>query len=349
MNKTALLSIGAAALLASGCSGNRIEDEIDTVESVSDGGTVVLNSGLTVHLLGVSPQSAFAEEYLRANIVGREVALVPDSEGDQTFASYDDEVWAYVTMYDTGEALNRKLLTLAGPKSYYTGELSDSLEAYNAIFAAGPQRRLTDNELSAKLKSASMLVYGSSQEGGFIGTAFFINDNGLAITNNHVLNHGANYRFYLSDSQGNIDFENGYTLNRIVATSDYRTGPDYTIFYVNMDDDSKKRMSWLTISRQPVAGGDKIATVGNPAPGELLPMSYASGTISAVRADEKKLQINAPITHGFSGGALVNEYGEVVGISSSGYDNNNANLNFAVDINVVRDRLDQLNLPYAGK
>ncbi|MDE6495312.1 MAG: S1C family serine protease, partial [Duncaniella sp.] len=86
-----------------------------------------------------------------------------------------------------------------------------------------------------------------------------------------------------------------------------------------------------------------------PAPGELLPMSYASGTISAVRAEEKKLQINAPITHGFSGGALVNEYGEVVGISSSGYDNNNANLNFAVDINVVRDRLDQLNLPYAGK
>lgn len=348
MNKIAYIANVGLLLLCMACTGNRIEDEIDTVIGISDGGTIVLNSGLTVHLLGISPESAFSEEYLRTNIIGREVALVPDSDGDQTFASYDDEVWAYVTMYDTGEALNRKILSLAGSKAYYTGFLTDSIEAYNAIFQSN-RRLLSDNELSAKLKAASMLVYGAGQDGGFIGTAFFINDNGLAITNNHVVNPNANYRFYLSDSQGNVDFQNGYTLNRIVATSDYRTGPDYTIFYVNLDDDTKKRMSWLSVSNQSVAGGDKIATVGNPAPGEILPMSYASGTISAVRTNENRLQINAPITHGFSGGALVNEQGEVVGISSSGYDNNNANLNFAVDIRVVRDKLDQLNLPYAGK
>ena len=51
------------------------------------------------------------------------------------------------------------------------------------------------------------------------------------------------------------------------------------------------------------------------------------------------IQISVPIDHGSSGGALINEYGEVIGITSGGFDDSGANLNFAVNINVVKSRL----------
>ena len=63
--------------------------------------------------------------------------------------------------------------------------------------------------------------------------------------------------------------------------------------------------------------------------------TFSSGEISQLREDNL-IQINAPIDHGSSGGALINEYGEVIGITTAGIETSGANLNFAVDIDVVR-------------
>ncbi len=340
-------SIAAAVL--TGCSDFHITGETDTVTDVLDGGTIQLNSGLTVHILGLAPSSSFSEEYLKTNVLNHEVVLTADSQWGDEFESYDDEIYAYVTETDKYEDIGGKILRMAGEKSFNTSYLVDSLESYKKIFEYNP-RPLTDNELAAKLKSSSMLVYGAGNEGSFIGTAFFINDNGLAVSNNHVVNGNNAYKVYLSDSQGNINYDQGYNITTIVKESDYRYGPDYTIFYVNLDDDTKKRLSKLKVAKHRPTSGDKIATVGNPAPGDrILNMSYAHGTVAAMRDEQGLIQINAPITHGFSGGPLVNEYGQVVGISSSGYDNSNANLNFAVDMQIVREALDKANVPYEGK
>jgi serine protease Do len=52
------------------------------------------------------------------------------------------------------------------------------------------------------------------------------------------------------------------------------------------------------------------------------------------------MQINALIDHGSSGGALINEYGEVVGITSGTfYEGSQANLNYAWSIEVVKKYL----------
>ena len=49
------------------------------------------------------------------------------------------------------------------------------------------------------------------------------------------------------------------------------------------------------------------------------------------------MQISALIDHGSSGGALINEYGEVVGITSGTfYDGSQANLNYAWSIDVTK-------------
>ena len=52
------------------------------------------------------------------------------------------------------------------------------------------------------------------------------------------------------------------------------------------------------------------------------------------------MQISVPIDHGSSGGALINEYGEVVGITSGTfYEGSQANLNYAWSIDVVKSHL----------
>ena len=78
--------------------------------------------------------------------------------------------------------------------------------------------------------------------------------------------------------------------------------------------------------------GEKVYTIGSPLG---LENTFSSGEISQLREDNL-IQINAPIDHGSSGGALINEYGEVIGITTAGIESSGANLNFAVDIDVVR-------------
>lgn len=347
---SAVILVGIAVTFVNCGHEFQITGESGEVVEVIDGNTIKLDNGLTVHLLGISPQSSFTKEYLQTNVLNHEVVLTSDPEWGENFQTYDDEIYAYAITTDDYAPLNRKLLKLAGEKAFLTAYVSDSLAAYKEIFT-DDSRKLSENELAAMLKGASMLVYGEGEEGSFIGTAFFINDKGLAVSNNHVVQPGKRYKFYLSDSQGNINYTDGYSLNRIVATEDYRRGPDYSVFYVNVDQDVLQRLSYLKVAKNRPASGDVIATVGNPAPDgqRILNMSYASGTVAAVREKEGLLQINAPITHGFSGGPLVNDKGQVVGISSSGFEDNNANLNFAVDMQVVREVLDNNNLPYAGK
>lgn len=80
--------------------------------------------------------------------------------------------------------------------------------------------------------------------------------------------------------------------------------------------------------------GDTITAIGSPLG---LKNTVSKGIVSAIREnrDMKELQISVPISHGSSGGALFDESGRVMGVTSSGYDGG-GDLNFAVPINTVK-------------
>lgn len=351
-----IVALGLVLALGA-CGSNEIEVDglVGTVKKVENGNTLVLNNGLNVHLIGLSENSAFNEQYLKGNYLNKKIELKPDSrrKKDWHIKSYKTDVWAYAKLKSNKEPINRKILAMGGEKSFSKKFLKDSLANYMEIItAAAPVKPLSDNELSALLKSSSMLVEGMERNGaGFIGTAFFINENGLAISNSHVVHPGAAYQVRLSDVDGNLS-ENAFKIKTICYAGDHEgTTEDYAIFYVDLDDDTKARQKYLTVAKDKVVSGDKAATVGNPSPNsrDILPMRYAYGTISSLHPEMDRLGINVPIQGGFSGGALVNQYGQVIGISSSGWQGSDANLNYAMDMQVVRAKLDELNLPYSGK
>lgn len=85
--------------------------------------------------------------------------------------------------------------------------------------------------------------------------------------------------------------------------------------------------------------GEKVFAIGSP---YGLENTISDGIISGFREDDlfniKYIQITNPISPGSSGGALVNEDGELIGITTFGVKDEHAqNLNFAIPINEVND------------
>lgn len=81
--------------------------------------------------------------------------------------------------------------------------------------------------------------------------------------------------------------------------------------------------------------GQRVYAIGSP---EGYENSISEGIISGFRNDENNInliQMTTPITEGSSGGAVVNAYGELVGLSMSGQ--HEGNLYFALPISVITE------------
>jgi hypothetical protein len=91
--------------------------------------------------------------------------------------------------------------------------------------------------------------------------------------------------------------------------------------------------------------GEDVVAIGNPLGLEL---SVSNGILSGVRSDDREggklLQITAPISHGSSGGPLLNMFGEVIGINSM-FLEGGENLNFAIPINDAKRLLSDIPAP----
>lgn len=105
---------------------------------------------------------------------------------------------------------------------------------------------------------------------------------------------------------------------------------DLAILHVNEDLVAKP----LVLSTETSSPGEQEFAVGNP---EGLEKTISQGIVSGVRSfDGRQLvQITSPISHGSSGGPILNINGEVIGVAV-GMLENGENLNFAVPVKYVR-------------
>lgn len=110
---------------------------------------------------------------------------------------------------------------------------------------------------------------------------------------------------------------------------------DLAILSVDVDLTSRP----LPLASGEVSPGDQIFAIGNP---EGLEKTISQGIVSGLRKrdDRDLLQITSPISHGSSGGPILNPKGEVVGVTV-GMLENGQNLNFAVPVRFVRALLAQ--------
>jgi hypothetical protein len=151
------------------------------------------------------------------------------------------------------------------------------------------------------------------------GTGFLVSQDGVVVTNYHVIANG---------NAAIVKFSDGTALpvDGVLAVDKVR---DLAIIKIH-----GKNFRALTLGNSDrVQIGEEVVAIGNPLGLEL---TVSNGILSGVRTVEKEggkfLQITAPISHGSSGGPLFNMAGEVIGITSM-YFEGGENLNFAIPVN----------------
>lgn len=161
--------------------------------------------------------------------------------------------------------------------------------------------------------SNSVLLLSVKNENGekIAQATGFVTKGGKVVTNEHVVR------------KGRVFIETGVAL--VPATTKITDAfNDLAILEPGIE----LAVAPLLISTKSPSPGDPVFTITNPAG---LEKSISTGVVSNIREfnGHRLIQITAPISHGSSGGPVLNERGEVVGVAV-GILNEGQNLNFAV-------------------
>lgn len=180
---------------------------------------------------------------------------------------------------------------------------------------------LSPSEIFERYSSAVFKIHTSNGYQGSQGSGFFISSQGIAVSNYHVF-QGT----YVGFEEIILSNGESYKVDKVYAKSAQN---DFIIFKVHLD----RRVNFVPIASSIPKIGEKVYTIGSP---RGLDNTFSSGEVSQIRENGRVIQISAPIDHGSSGGVLLNSRGEAIGITSAGYDDSGANLNFAISINVLK-------------
>ena len=152
------------------------------------------------------------------------------------------------------------------------------------------------------------------------GSGFFISEDGLVVTNNHVIDGGAEFFIVTND---------GTELEAELIGKDART--DLALLQVK----EKKKFTYVKFADKDSRVGEWVVAVGNPFG---LGGTVTAGIISARGRDigasryNDFIQIDAAVNKGNSGGPAFNLNGEVIGINTAIFSRSGGNVGIAFAI-----------------
>ncbi|MDQ0896291.1 MULTISPECIES: stalk domain-containing protein [unclassified Paenibacillus] len=152
------------------------------------------------------------------------------------------------------------------------------------------------------------------------GSGFIIESSGVIVTNYHVINYANSAVVTLTNGKK-------YAVTKVI---NYDPEKDIAILKVTP---SEKLPTIEVGNSDKLENGEPVFAIGSP---KGLQNTISTGIVSNKRRTDGNrtfIQISAEITHGSSGGALLNSKSEVVGITSNGL--GEADLNFAIPINEI--------------
>ena len=214
-----------------------------------------------------------------------------------------------------GEGLN------SARKSYNLQSRTQSRHSkVNSRIGVSNKVPISGSLIFEKYCTAVFMVFTSDGMSEFQGSGFFISDDGVAVSNYHVFKGTTKGLEVIKLTDGGT-----FKIQEVIA---YNEDKDYILFRVGL---GNHKVNYIPISHTIPRVGEKAYAIGSP---RGLENTFSSGEISQIR-DSQWLQISVPIDHGSSGGALINNYGEAIGITTAGIDDSGANLNFALSISVL--------------
>jgi S1-C subfamily serine protease len=175
----------------------------------------------------------------------------------------------------------------------------------------------------AQLASSIVMIGVHDYSGEVVssGSGIMIGRNGFILTNCHVVSGGKFYSVRVEDD------DREYSTNELIK---YNSDIDLAVIRI----DRQLNAIPLYNGEKKLVRGQKVVAIGSPLG---LFNSVSDGIISGFRKinDIDMIQFTAPISHGSSGGAVLNMQGELIGISTAGIDSGQ-NLNLAVGYENIR-------------
>lgn len=251
---------------------------------------------------GILPHSVDRENFLRADVV---------------IVSYC-ALSAY--MKNTSKTLASKLIS----EGVFTQENFDKFYDKTAIkYNDTGKKELTAEEIYQKCSPAVFYieVYDARGQAFATGSGFFIDSEGTAVTNYHVIDGAYSAKVKIGDTEEFYDVEGLYDCDE---------ANDWAVIKV-----SGSEFDYLTMGDySTVVGGATVYAIGSPLG---LQNTISQGIISNVNRvldGVSFIQTSAAISSGSSGGALINKYGEVIGITSAKFADGE-NLGLALPMSVI--------------
>ena len=185
--------------------------------------------------------------------------------------------------------------------------------------------------LYEKINPAIVCIDSHVTDGISCGTGCIIDKSGIILTSAHVIETGKNIVVTMSNGQ---DY-NAKVLKRL--------GENKDIALLKIETPIELKTVKLGNSEK-IKVGQKVLAIGNPFG---FNGTLTQGIISRIDYSKNRIQTDAAINPGSSGGPLLNKDGEIIGINQAIYnpDNNisNIGIGFAIPINLVKDYLKESN------
>lgn len=248
-------------------------------------------------------------------------------------------VWAYSTINRNSEVVT---ITEKAPLQYATYSANSEAVLPDLTFAA-------EKSIHAVVHIATQSARGGGWSSGNpffdeffglrkqepqlaqgFGSGVILSDDGYIVTNNHVIDKAQNIKVILNDKR---EF-----VAKLIGTD-----PSTDIALLKVD---TKDLPFLTYGdSNTLKLGEWVLAVGNPF---NLTSTVTAGIISALGRNlrinedqnsiESYIQTDAVVNMGNSGGALVNQYGNLVGINSAIYSRTGSysGYSFAVPVSIVQ-------------
>ncbi|MCP9493365.1 MAG: S1C family serine protease [Pyrinomonadaceae bacterium MAG19_C2-C3] len=172
---------------------------------------------------------------------------------------------------------------------------------------------LTAAQIAKRILPSIVRVEMTGCERGRVvfGSGFFV-DRNLIATNRHVVECG---------SEGYVTLVEREEKHRVVAKY---LDPAHDLALLRVEGLNAPALPLS--DTQNLSVGDKVYAAGNP---KGFDGTFSDGIISSLRYVAGRIQFTAAISQGSSGGAVVDEYGRVIGVTVSSV-TSGQNLNFAV-------------------
>lgn len=192
-----------------------------------------------------------------------------------------------------------------------------------AIAATSEETAIT--RVYEKITPAIVAIDAQLDEGVSSGTGCVIDPKGAILTSSHVINKAKNIEVTTANGQS-------YKGEVVAVLKDKN---DLAIIKIS----PKNPLPIISFGNsENVKVGQRVLAIGNPFG---FRGTLTTGIISRIDYQRKKIQTDAAINPGCSGGPLINLDGEVIGINQSIYnpDNNRSNIGigFAVPVNYAKD------------